>query len=479
MKKQYYEIDMCSGPLAGKILLFALPLMASSLLQLLFNAADIVVVGKFVGKEALAAVGSNTSLINLLISLFVGLSVGTNVTLARDMGAGKMDSVRRGVHTSILLALGSGLILAVVGVSLAPQLLAWMKSPDDVIGLGSIYLRIYFLGMPATMAYNFGSAVLRAQGDTRRPLYYLLTAGVANVVMNLFFVIVLKMGVAGVGAATSISQYISAVLVLRCLMKEQGALHLDLKQLRIDPVVVRRIMQVGLPAGFQGIVFALSNVAIQSSINSFGSTVMSGSAAAQNIESFVYAAMNTFYQAALTFTGQNYGAGKCKRVDQVALWCQGFAILTGLVLGNLAYTFGHGLVSIYVQPGPEQEAIIAAGMIRLSRIGRMYALCGIMDTMVGSLRGIGYSVVPMIVSLLGSCVLRLVWVYTIFPMNPTPENLFLSYPITWVITGAVHVIFFLAVRKKAYEKIQGDGPSYLAVDGHHPEVENVLIEERK
>lgn len=470
MKKQYYEIDMCNGGLAGKILLFALPLMASSLLQLLFNAADIVVVGKFVGKEALAAVGSNTALINLLISLFVGLSVGTNVTLARDMGAGKPEAVNRGVHTSIFLALVSGLLLAAAGVVLAPRLLAWMKSPDDVIGLGALYLRIYFLGMPATMAYNFGSAVLRAQGDTRRPLYYLLTAGVANVAMNLFFVIVLKMGVAGVGAATAISQYISAALVIRCLMKEEGALHLDLKRLRMDPIVVKRILQVGLPAGFQGIVFALANVVIQSSVNSFGSTVMSGSAAAQNIESFVYAAMNTFYQAALTFTGQNYGAGKASRVDKVTIYCQAFAILTGVVLGNLAYCFGHSLISIYVQAGPEQEAIIQAGLIRMSRIGRLYALCGIMDTMVGSLRGIGYSVGPMVVSLLGSCVLRLVWVHTIFPLDPTPANLFLSYPITWVITGAIHVAMYLLVRKKAFARISGEGPSYLAVDGHHPEV---------
>jgi putative MATE family efflux protein len=470
MKKQEYQIDMCSGGLAGKILLFALPLMASSLLQLLFNAADIVVVGKFVGKEALAAVGSNTSLINLLTSLFAGLSVGANVTLARDMGAGKLDAVNRGVHTAVLLALISGLVLTVAGVTLAPHLLLWMKSPEDVIELGSLYLRIYFLGMPATMAYNFGSAVLRAQGDTRRPLYYLMLAGVANVAMNLFFVIVLNMGVAGVGAATAISQYISAGLVLRCLMKEQGELKLDLKQLRIDPVVVKRIMQVGLPAGFQGIVFALSNVAIQSSVNSFGSTVMSGSAAAQNIESFVYAAMNTFYQAALTFVGQNYGAGKCKRVDRVTLYCQSFAILTGLVLGNLVYFFGPSLISIYVQPGPEQEAIIQAGMIRLSRIGRMYALCGIMDTMVGSLRGIGYSVGPMVVSLLGSCVLRLVWVYTIFPLDPTPSNLFLSYPITWTITGAVQLAMYLAVRKRAFARVQGNGPSYLAVDGQHPQI---------
>lgn len=471
MKRQQYRIDMCSGPLASKILLFALPLMASSVLQLLFNAADIVVVGRFVGKEALAAVGSNTSLINLLISLFVGLSVGTNVTLARDMGSGRMDMVKKGVHTSVMLSLISGLVLAVVGVTFAPKLLQMMNSPEDVIDLAALYLRIYFLGMPATMAYNFGSAVLRAQGDTQRPLYYLFVAGVANVLMNLFFVIVLRMGVAGVGAATSISQYISAGLVLRCLMKEQGAIRLELHQLSLDPVVVRRILQVGLPAGFQGIVFGLANVTIQSTVNSFGSTVMSGSAAAQNIESFVYAAMNTFYQAAMTFTGQNYGAGKCRRVDKVTLYCQLFAVGTALILGNLAYFFGHPLISIYVQPGPEQEAIIAAGLIRMSCICRMYALCGVMDTMVGSLRGLGYSVVPMLASLVGSCALRLVWVHVIFPYNPTPAFLFISYPITWVITGVFQVTMYFIIRKQAFARVGGgEGEAYLKVDGHHPEV---------
>lgn len=460
---------MCSGPLARKLLLFALPLMASTVLQLLFNAADIVVVGNFVGKEALAAVGSNTALLNLFTSLFVGLSVGANVTVAQDIGAGKPESVGRGVHTAMLLSLISGAVLAVLGVALAPKLLIWMQSPEDVIYLGSLYLRIYFLGMPATMAYNFGSAILRAKGDTQRPLYYLTAAGVVNVGMNLFFVIVLGMGVAGVGLATAISQYISAALVVRCLMGEEGALRLDPKRLCLDRVIVRRIVKVGLPAGFQGIVFSLANVTIQSSVNSFGSVVMSGSAAAQNIESFVYAAMNAFYQAALTFTGQNYGAGKCDRVNRVTLWCQAYAVLTGLILGNLAYFFGRALIGIYVQAGPDAQAIIAAGMLRLGRISRLYALCGVMDTMVGSLRGIGYSVVPMVVSLLGSCVLRLVWVYTIFPLNPTPDNLFLSYPITWLITGAVHIVVFLSVRKKAYRRISGAGPSYLSVDGRHPQ----------
>ena len=312
-KKEQHTIDMCSGSLPGKILLFALPLAASRLLQLLFNAADIVVVGKFVGKEALAAVGSNTALINLLISIFVGLSIGTNVTLARDIGAKQMDAVRRGVHTSVCLALFSGVVLMVFGMCVAPQLLRWMDSPDDVIDLASLYLRIYFLGMPATMTYNFGGAVLSAQGDTRRPLYALFLAGVANVAMNLLFVIGMGLGVAGVGFATAISQYISAGLVLWFLAQEQDAIRLDFRQLRMDPEIVRRIFRVGLPAGFQGMVFELSNVVIQSTVNTFGSTMMSGTAASQNIEGFVFAMINTFYQAAMTFTSQNYGAGKYER----------------------------------------------------------------------------------------------------------------------------------------------------------------------
>ena len=466
MSKRHYQIDMCSGPLASKILLFALPLMASSLLQLLFNAADVVVVGRFAGKEALAAVGSNSSLINLMINLFVGLSVGTNVVVARDMGAGRHDAVGRSVHTSIALAAISGVGLTIFGLFAVRQLLVLMDCPSDVIELSTIYLRIYFLGMPATMLYNFGSAILRAQGDTRRPLYYLTVAGVVNVVLNLVFVIGFHLDVAGVAIATIISQYISAALVLRCLTREDGPLHLDFKALTLDGHVVRRILQVGLPAGFQGIIFSLSNVVIQSTINGFGSTVMSGSAASANVEGFVYAAMNAFYQTALTFTGQNYGAAKCDRVDRILLLCQTFVILTGLILGNLAYFFGHTLLGFYA---PGEEEVIAQGLVRMRYIACPYLLCGIMDTMVGVLRGLGYSVVPMFVSLLGACGLRLVWVYTIFPLDPIPANLYVSYPVTWAVTAAVHITMFLVIRKRAYAKVQSNGPSYLHVEGHHPE----------
>ncbi len=450
MKKRQYDIDMCSGSLADKILLFALPLMASSLLQLLFNAADVVVVGRFAGKEALAAVGSNTSLINLMVNLFVGLSVGANVVIARDLGAGRQEEAHRSVCTTVALALASGLGLMVFGVVMVRQLLELMRSPADVIDLASVYLRIYFCGMPANMLYNFGAAILRAKGDTRRPLYFLTIAGVANVVLNLFFVIVCHLDVAGVGLATIISQYISAILVLYCLMGEEGPLRLSIKELRLEGTVIKRILRVGLPAGFQGIVFSLSNVVIQSSINSFDSAALvAGSSTSSNIEGFVYAAMNAFYQTALTFTGQNYGAGECKRVDKVLLYCIGFSTVTGLVLGNLAYVFGRPLAAVYA---PGEEDVIDFAVRRLACIAAPYFICGIMDTFVGVLRGLGHSVVPMIASLVGACGFRLLWVATIFQTHRTPEALYISYPISWVLTALFHCIFFLFVRRVAYAK---------------------------
>lgn len=451
-KGQGYQIDMIHGPLAGKLLVFAIPLMLSSILQLLFNAADVIVVGRWSGSQSLAAVGSNTSLINLMVNLFVGFSVGTNVVVARDLGAGREEDVRDSVHTSIALSLVSGVVLMGLGLLLSRQMLELMGSPEDVIGLAAVYLRIYFCGMPGNMLYNFGAAILRAQGDTKRPLYFLTAAGIINVILNLVFVIVFHMDVAGVALATIISQYVSAILVLLTLMRDKGPLRVDLRALRLDMKVVRRILQVGLPAGFQGMVFSISNVVIQSSINSFGSTVVAGSAASSNIEGFVYAGMNAFYQTALTFTSQNYGACECKRVDRIMGLCLLYSGLIGLVLGNLAYLFGYPLGSIYA---PGQEEVIAQAVDRLSICCTTYFLCGLMDTQVGVLRGIGYSVVPMIVSLVGSCALRLLWVATIFQLNRTPEMLYLSYPVSWVITAATHFVFFLFIRKRAYAKAVG------------------------
>lgn len=452
MRDKKYEIDMLNGPLAGKLLLFALPLMASSLLQLLFNAADVVVVGRYAGKEALAAVGSTSSLINLLVNLFVGLSVGANVTAARYLGANDREGVSATVQTSITIALASGLVLTLIGSLLSRQMLVLMSSPADVIDLAALYLKIYFLGMPANMLYNFGAALLRAQGDTRRPLYFLSIAGAVNVALNLVFVICFHLSVAGVALATIISQYISAALVLICLVRDQGALHLELGKLRIDSRVLRRILQVGLPAGFQGTIFSISNVVIQSAVNGFGSTaIVAGSSASSNIEGFVYTSMNAFYQTALTFTSQNYGACQCRRVDRIFALCAAYAAGFGLVLGNLAYFFGHPLASIYA---PGDEEVIAQAVVRLGVICTTYFLCGLMDVPVGVLRGIGYSVVPMVVSLVGACGLRLLWVAFVFPNFRTPAVLYLSYPVSWVITAACHLVFFLRVRKRAYARVQ-------------------------
>lgn len=445
MKKKY-DIDMCTGSVYTKMLLFAMPLMCSSILQLLFNAADIVVVGRFAGDNALAAVGSNTALINLFTNLFVGLSVGTNVLTAQFYGAKKEKELRETVHTSILLSVYSGLVLTVVGFVAARSLLELMQAPAEVIDLATLYLRIYFLGMPSLMAYNFGSAVLRAVGDTRRPLYFLLGAGIVNVVLNLFFVIVCRMGVAGVALATVISETISAALVIRCLMKEQGGIHLDLKSLAISKDKLGRILRIGLPAGFQGTVFSLSNVVIQSAVNSFGSIAVAGNSAAANIEGFVYMAMNTFYQATISFTSQNFGAKEYKRIYKILAAGEIYVIATGVILGNLAVFFGNELLAIY-SSNPE---VIVAGMGRMKTICTVYALCGIMDVLVGALRGIGYSIIPMIVSLVGACVLRLIWLATVFqiPQYHTLHTVYVSYPITWTITLTVHAVTFaLAARK--------------------------------
>ncbi len=451
-KTKQYEMDMCSGPILRKMLMFALPLMLSSILQLLFNAADIVVVGKFAGDNSLAAVGSNTALINLLTNLFIGLSIGANVVAARHYGAKAWDDLRRTVHTAMLLSMLSGALLLVLGVIGAEQMLIWMQTPEEVLPLATVYLRIYFLGMISTMVYNFGSALLRAVGDTKRPLYFLLCAGVINVILNLLFVIGFQMDVMGVAIATVISETVSALLVLRCLVKEKGGIHLELRAMRIDRKKMLQILRIGLPAGFQGVVFALSNVVIQSSVNIFGNIVVAGNSAAANLEGFVYMAMNAFYQTTLSFVSQNYGAGKQKRINRIVLLGEACVIVTGTLLGNMVVFFGNDLLQIYSN-NPE---VIAAGMVRLHYISMIYALCGIMDVMVGALRGIGYSIMPMIVSIVGVCVLRLIWLATVFqiPEFHKIETVYLSYPVTWILTSLVYIVFFVwicirSARKKS------------------------------
>ena len=449
-KTKQYEMDMCSGPILRKMLMFALPLMLSSILQLLFNAADIVVVGKFAGDNSLAAVGSNTALINLLTNLFIGLSIGANVVAARHYGAKAWDDLRRTVHTAMLLSMLSGALLLVLGVIGAEQMLIWMQTPEEVLPLATVYLRIYFLGMISTMVYNFGSALLRAVGDTKRPLYFLLCAGVINVILNLLFVIGFQMDVMGVAIATVISETVSALLVLRCLVKEKGGIHLELCAMRIDRKKMLQILRIGLPAGFQGVVFALSNVVIQSSVNIFGNIVVAGNSAAANLEGFVYMAMNAFYQTTLSFVSQNYGAGEQKRINRIVLLGEACVIVTGTLLGNVVVFFGNDLLKIYSN-NPE---VIAAGMVRLHYISMIYALCGIMDVMVGALRGIGYSIMPMIVSIVGVCVLRLIWLATVFqiPEFHKIETVYLSYPVTWILTSLVYIVFFVWIRIRSARK---------------------------
>lgn len=435
---------MTNGPLLGKMVRFAIPLMLSSILQLLFNAADVIVVGRYAGAEALAAVGSTGSMTNLLLNLFIGLSVGANVLAARYYGARDYENCQETVHTSILLSLIGGVILAVIGVLLAHPLLLLMGSPEDVIDKATLYMQIYFAGMPVNMLYNFGSAIMRAQGDTKRPLYFLIISGVVNVILNLFMVIVLHMGVAGVAIATVVSQAISALLVLNCLMRSDGPLRVDLHQLRLYKDKVIGMIHVGIPAGLQGMVFSISNVLIQSSINSFGSVAMAGNTAAANIEGFIYVGMNAMYQTALSFSAQNMGAKQYDRMKKVTIQSVAMAGIIGVVLGTAAYLLRNPLLSIY----SDSEEVIRFGCLRMEIIATTYFLCGMMDTMVGNLRGLGYQFMPMIVSLTGACGLRVIWIFTVFALNRTLTTLYLCYPISWFITMSAHIVCYIVVRRK-------------------------------
>ena len=445
-----YRMDMTEGPLTTKIIKFTIPVMLSGILQLLFNTADVIVVGRFTGKTALAAVGSTGSLINLLVSLFMGLSIGTNVLVARYQGAKDDKSVSETVHTSIALGIVGGLILLIVGVVATRPLLEMMATPDDVIDQSTLYMRILFFGMPLNLILNFGAAILRAIGDTKRPLYYLTIAGVINLFLNIFLVTVFSLGVAGVAIATVISEGVSCVLILLCLKHETGAIRLYFNRIKINPSKCVDIMKIGLPAGLQGCIFSISNVLIQSSVNSFGSTVMAGNTAASNIEGFVYVSMNSLHQTCISFTSQNFGAGKFKRIKKVLINCLVIAAITGLVLGNSAYFFGKFLLSAY----NNEAEVISYGLIRLSIISTMYFLCGLMDVMVGAMRGIGYSILPMIVSLVGACGLRIVWIYTVFVKFRTLDILFISYPVTWTITFLSHLVCYYIVTRKYKDKFR-------------------------
>lgn len=442
-----YEIDMCNGSIIKGILRFALPLILTNVLHLAFNAADMIVVGRFSGSPtALAAVGATGSLITLIVNLFIGIATGVNVLVANYRGAGRSKDISETVHTSMIMSAVGGVFLLIVGVCFAPVFLGWMGTPSDVIGESSLYMRIYFLGMPFFLIYNFGAAVLRAVGDTKRPLIYLSSAGVLNVVLNLFCVIVLKMGVAGVAIATVASQILSAILIVRCLMTTEGAYQLILQKLRVTKHKLFRILQIGLPAGLQSSLFAISNVLIQSSVNSFGSAVMSGNTAAANIEGFVYTSMNSVAQAALSFAGQNYGAHKYKRVDQSLIACLLLAGVSGALIGNAAYLLGPQLLSLYTSEPQE----ILYGLNRMQIVSTFYFLCGFMDCLSYTMRGLGLSLLPTVVSLTGACLFRIVWIYTIFAACHTQFVLYISYPISWALTALVYVICYLVIRQRKF-----------------------------
>ena len=442
---------MLQGPLLKNIIRYTIPIILTSWLQLLFNAADLVVVGQFNGSHSLAAVGATGAITNLIVNLFIGLSVGAGVGVAHGLGSNDDEVVHRTIHTAIPAAIVSGIFLTVVGVSLSGLFLTWMGTPENILPLSTIYMQIYFGGMTFNMVYNFAASILRAAGDTQSPLKFLAISGVINVLMNLFFVIVLHMGVAGVALATTISQAVSAALVVLTLMRRTDACRLDLKQLRFYKPQLLKMIRIGLPAGIQGSLFSISNVMIQSSINSFGDVVMSGNAASGNIEGFVFTAMNAFHQTAVNFTGQNVGARQYDRVKKILWTCLGCVTVTGLLLGVVLYGFGPQLLRIYITDS--QEAI-GYGLIRMRYICLVYFLCGLMDVSTGALRGMGASIEPMIISVMGVCGIRLLWIATIFqiPQFHTPQCLYLSYTVSWVVTFAGQLTAFMIVYRRHRKK---------------------------
>ncbi len=448
MKKNKYEIDMCNGTIMDKLISFSVPLILSGILQLLFNAVDIIVVGRFSGSQALAAVGSTTALINIFTNLFIGISLGANVLAARFYAAQKDKEMSETVHTAIMLALISGVVMLFVGIFFARGALELMGTPDDVIGQSTLYMRIYFAGMPFFMLYNYGAAILRAVGDTKRPLLFLIVSGIVNACLNLFLVIAFHLGVAGVAIATVTAQGISCALVLRCLQRSQASYQLRFRDLKIRGCYVQQIFQVGLPAGIQSTVINFSNALLQSSVNSFGSIAMAGYTAANNLFGFLYVSTNSITQACMSFTSQNYGVGKWKRMDRVLFDCIILSVAVMLILGGGMYFFGPEVLKIYTT----NPRVISCGMEVLTYTTLTYFLCGIMDLLPGALRGMGYSSVPMILSIIGTVGTRIVWIFGIFPNHRSLDILFISYPVSWMITIVLQVICFYFVRRKVHAR---------------------------
>ena len=450
MKRNKYEIDMCNGSIMDKLISFSLPLMLSSILQLMFNAVDIIVVGRFSGSQALAAVGSTTALINIFTNLFIGISLGANVLAAHYYAAGRDKEMSEAVHTAITLALISGIIMAFVGAGASRLALELMDTPANVINLSVTYMRIYFMGMPFFMLYNYGAAILRAVGDTKRPLIFLAVAGMANVVLDLLLVIVIPLGVAGVAIGTVTSQFVSCILVLWCLHRTEGSYQLRFSRLMIKWTYLKRIFQVGIPAGIQSTVINFSNAMLQSSVNSFGSTAMVGYTAANNILGFLYVAVNAVTQACMSFTSQNYSVGKQKRMDRVLADCMILSAGVAIVLGVGAYVFGSRLLGIYTS----EADVIQCGLEILSITTVPYFLCGIMDLIPGALRGMGHSGVPMVLSVIGTVGTRILWIYVLFPQHRSLYFLFISYPASWIATILMQAVCFYFVRRKCVSQMR-------------------------
>ena len=438
---------MLQAPLISGILFYTIPIILTSVLQLLFNAADLVIVGRFCGSISVAAVGATGAITNLIVNLFMGLSIGAGVTVAHAIGSREEEATHRTVHTALPVALVSGIVISVIGVFLAPTFLILMGTPENVLPLSSVYMRIYFSGMVFTMVYNFCASILRAAGDTKSPLIFLTIAGVINVALNVVFVTALHMNVAGVALATIISQAFSAVMVVITLMRRSDACKLELKKLRFYRPQLIKMVRIGLPAGIQSSLFSISNVLIQSSINSFGDVLMSGNAAAYNLEGFLYVTLNAFHQTAVNYIGQNAGARQYRRVLKIITLCLIYVIVFGVVGGGLLCAFGPQLLGIYITDSAEA---LAYGELRLMYLAIPYFLCGMMDISTAALRGMGESVIPMIISILGVCGIRVGWVCTIFQIEAfhTPQSLYLSYPISWVIVFVCQMIAFRKVFRK-------------------------------
>lgn len=446
MGDKKHTVDMTQGGTYSHIIRFVVPMIITSVLQILYNAADMIIVGRFDSETALAAVGSTSSAINLTINLFIGLSSAANVVVARKYGAKNLNGVSKVVHTSIALALISGLFVAVLGILASRKILLLMGSPEEVIDLSTLYMRIYYLGIPATMLYNFGSAILRAIGDTKRPLKYLTIAGITNIVLNFILVVFFKMSVAGVAIATAVSQIISAILVIRCLVKTDECYKLYLDKIKIHIKELGELLYLGIPAGIQSSIFSISNVIIQSSINSVGKIAMAGNAASSNVEGIVYVAMNSYYHAAVTYISQNYGAGNFKRIGKGLRASCISVTITGLIFGGIMCLVPEFVIGIY----SDSPDVIAVGAQRLVYLCATYFLCGLMDVMVAGTRGMGTSVIPMMISITGVCGIRIIMVLACAPYKEIDDlvMLYISYPVSWAVTAFLHLISFLILKRK-------------------------------